>query len=231
MSTKTDLETKVKNIFSKAWDIRSGNVVPDDSSVTLGNDAVTLDATVLYADLSDSTNLVDTKKKEFAAEIYKSYLFCAARIIRDEGGEIVAYDGDRIMAVFIGGSKNTSAVKAGLKINWAVRDIINPQIVAQYPNSIYIVKQRVGIDTGQILVAKTGIRNANDLVWVGSAANHAAKLCSLYGCPTYITDSVYSAINDEAKIGGDGKNMWIITKEKTANGRAIYGSTYYWRCD
>ena len=68
-------------------------------NIQLGNDAVKLEGTVLYADLDDSTKLVDTMSPEFAAEVYKSYLVCAARIIRDQGGVITAYDGDRIMAV------------------------------------------------------------------------------------------------------------------------------------
>lgn len=34
-------------------------MVPTDTSVTLGNDAVLIDAAVLYADLADSTEMVD----------------------------------------------------------------------------------------------------------------------------------------------------------------------------
>jgi class 3 adenylate cyclase len=55
------------------------------------------------------------EKHRFAAEIYKTFLHCAAKIIRSEDGVITAYDGDRIMAVFIGNAKNTSAVRAALK--------------------------------------------------------------------------------------------------------------------
>jgi class 3 adenylate cyclase len=120
MGLKSDLETKVKEVFSSRWEKRDGTVIPDDTSVALGNDGIELDATVLYADLSGSTNLVDNKSMGFAAEIYKTFLHCAAKIISSESGEITAYDGDRVMAVFIGSYKNSSAVKTALKINWAV---------------------------------------------------------------------------------------------------------------
>ena len=33
----------------------------------------------------------------------------------------------------------------------------------------------LGIDTSKLFVARTGIRKSNDLVWVGRAANYAAK--------------------------------------------------------
>lgn len=195
MILKEDLEIQVKNIFSLAWNARKGIVVPNDRSISLGNNGVELNATVLYADLSKSTNLVDNYAPEFAAEIYKAYLLCAAKIIRNQGGEITAYDGDRIMAVFIGEKKNTSSVKAALKINYAVRSIINPAIAKQYGEGKYSVNHVVGIDTSSLLVAKTGVRGANDLVWVGRAANYAAKLSSLPNFPTYITHSI-AILND-----------------------------------
>ena len=85
----------------------------------------------------------------FAAEIYKAYLHCAAAIIKAEGGEIVSYDGDRVMGVFIGGRQTTPAARAGLKINYAVKNIVNPLLHKQYAKG-YEVKQVVGIDTSEI---------------------------------------------------------------------------------
>jgi class 3 adenylate cyclase len=100
MGLKDDLEREAAAIFRAAWETRDGTVVPADDSLKLGNDAVKLDATVLYADLADSTKLVDGRSASFAAEIYKTFLHCAAKIIRSESGIITAYDGDRIMAVY-----------------------------------------------------------------------------------------------------------------------------------
>jgi len=37
----------------------------------------------------------------------------------------------------------------------------------------------VGIDTSALFVARIGVRNDNDLVWVGRAANYAAKLTEI----------------------------------------------------
>ena len=109
MGLKADLESEVATIFRSQWTERDGTVVPDDESIQLDNDGVNLNATVLYADMADSTALVDGQTKEFAAEIYKTFLQCAAKIISSEGGTITAYDGDRIMAVYIEGNKNTAA--------------------------------------------------------------------------------------------------------------------------
>jgi class 3 adenylate cyclase len=225
MGLADDLKSEVQTIFRSQWATREGEVVPDTPDIKLGNDGVKLDATVLYADIDGSTNMVDSKTAEFSAEVYKSYLLCASRIIRSEGGVITAYDGDRVMAVFIGTRKNTSAVRCGLRIKSAVLEIINPAIKNQY-NSDFKLKQVVGVDTSELLVARTGIRGSNDLVWVGHAANHAAKLSSISEQPyaTFISAEVYDNMNAVVKLT-DGTNMW---EKRTWQGRTIYRSSWYW---
>ena len=228
MSLNDDLIGGVAAIFRGSWSTRQGQKVPEPENVTLGNDAVELDATVLYADLAASTELVDAYKLPFAAKIYKSYLHSAAKITSSEGGTITAYDGDRIMATFLGNSKNTSAARAALKINYAVQKIINPAIKVQYPNSTYTVKQTVGIDTSPLFVARTGIRGSNDLVWVGRAANYAAKLCDLSpDYPTRITDSVYKNLHESLRFT-DGRAMWEAQSWTAMSGQTIYRSTWWW---
>jgi class 3 adenylate cyclase len=227
MALKDDLQKEVADIFRARWTERDGAVVPSDDSLKLSNDAVKLEATVLYADMADSTILVDGYNGRFAAEIYKTFLHCAAKIIRSKGGVITAYDGDRIMAVFIDGAKNTAAVRAAMKIKWAVAEIINPAKKEQYPDNNYTLKHTVGIDTSKLYVAKTGVRGANDLVWVGRAANYAAKLSNLPDTYTYITKEVYNSMLDDAKFS-DGKSMWDAIHWDTFDNRIIYRSSWRW---
>lgn len=229
MALKEDLQKEVKSIFAISWKEREGQKVPEAEDVGLENDAVKLDATVLYADLAESTNLVDSHKPHFAAEIYKSYLHCASKIIRAEGGIITAFDGDRVMAVFIGDSKNTSAARCALKINHAVIEIINPAIKAQYTDSSYKVSHAVGVDTSSLFIVRTGIRGSNDLVWVGRAANYAAKLCSMRTSvyASFITADVYNILHASIKVT-NGNSMWekLYWEEK---GIYIYRSNWKWK--
>lgn len=226
MALRDDLNSEVVRIFREKWTTRQGRVVPEPEDLKLSNDAVELEGTVLYADLDDSTKLVDSMKPWFAAEVYKAYLLCAARIIESQDGVITGYDGDRIMGVFIGASKNTSAARTALRINYAVVQIINPAIKNQFPNANYSLKHVVGIDTSQLFVARTGIRGANDLVWVGRSANYAAKLSARTGPATQITDDVYNRLRNEVKIGSNGQNMWRTTSAKEIGYKTIYTSTW-----
>lgn len=228
MPLKDDLNADVRNIFSTRWSTRDGSVVPEPTDVQLGNDGVNLDATVLYADMDASTNLVDRHEAQFAAEVYKAYLHCAAKVIKAEAGQITAYDGDRIMGVFVGDQKNTSAVRAALKITYCVREIINPALKAQYPTTEFVLRQTVGVDTSKLLVARTGVRGANDLVWVGRAANYAAKMTALGPeCPTWISGTVYDKMHDSVKHT-QGKPMWERRSWTAMGGMTVYRSTWQW---
>jgi class 3 adenylate cyclase len=227
-----DLQAAVAAVMANAWQIRQGQVVPEPEALRLGNDAVEFDrATVLYADLQSSTNMVDTEHWQFSAEIYKAFLLCAASIIRNEGGAITSYDGDRVMGIWIGERQTTPAVIAGLKINYAVHAIVNPALKKQYPNRPFEVKQVVGIDTSTIRAARTGVRGGNDIVWVGRAANYAAKLTSLnLSERTWVTDDAFNRMTDEAKFGGEPRrSMWKRYKWNQQNGMPIHGSTWRWK--
>lgn len=213
MGMTDDLNAEVNKIIKEQWTTTDGRVVPETENIELGNKGVNLDATCLYADLAESTNLVNAYIAPFAAGVYKCYLNCACRIIRSQEGVITAFDGDRVMAVFIGDSKYTAAVRAALAINHAVSEIINPALKAFYKENLkdFQVRHSVGIDTSKVMAARTGIRGANDLVWVGRSANYAAKLCSLRegNYATWITGDVYDKMADKVKMTTDGtKNMW-----------------------
>ncbi|WP_343733537.1 adenylate/guanylate cyclase domain-containing protein [Acidovorax sp.] len=226
MALKDDLISEVRETFRTMWVEQTTAAVPDPQDLRLGNHAKNLEkATVLYADLAGSTNMVDERTWQLSAEVYKTYLRCAARIIAHEGGVVTAYDGDRVMAVFTGDTKNTSAVKAAMKIHHAVNTIINPELKAIYTSTDLTVKHVVGIDTSQLRAARIGVRGYNDLVWIGRAANYAAKLTNLSEKPLWITKAVYDVIADEVKIHNATKvDMWSKRLWTSMNKMEIYCS-------
>jgi class 3 adenylate cyclase len=227
-----DIRSEVAEILRGQWSSRDGLQVPEAPDVQLGNNAIKLDATVLYADLVASTNLVNTKTNEFAAEIYKCFLRGACRVIQNNGGTVTAFDGDRVMAVYLGGQKNTQAVGSAMEINSVVTQIINPMIKEVYPKSTYEVRYGVGVDTSPLFVARTGVRGSNDLVWVGRAANYAAKMCAFRGeglPPTWITTDVFGSMHDSVKYSTTDpttrKPMWE-EREWKAQTLKVYCSSW-----
>lgn len=231
MKTKTDLEADLSAIFKAGWETTEKNTIPTVTDLRLNSNHAGHyeEMTVLYADLNGSTTMVDGQIWWFSAEVYKAYLHCAAHIIRDEGGTITAYDGDRIMAVFTGDAKNTSAARAALKINYAVQFIINPVLKSVYQATDFVVGHTVGIDTSEIHVARIGVKNDNDLVWIGRAANHAAKLSSLSdgGYPIWISAAVFERLHESLKASPIHRPVWEPMLWTAMNNRSIYRSDFF----
>lgn len=231
MALIDELRDRVSAIALEQWDdISQGRVVPTTSSLTFSNSGTYLDACILYADIHGSTKMVDQIDAKQAAEYYKAFLYCGARLIRSESGELVAYDGDRVMAVFLGDDKIDRAIKAAFKIKYAVDKIINPEFLSIYGDRHYALRHTVGIDAGVVLVAKTGIREDNDLVWVGPAANYAAKLNSFDGLdisyPTRITEEAYKLIATQNLISSGITNVWN-GPYKNVGSRRHYRSSFH----
>lgn len=232
MALEGTLKEDIAALFDEQWKQRDGQKVPEPSDLRLSNDAVKLDATILYADLAESTDLVDQYSWWFAGEVYKAFLHCAAKIIKANEGTIVSYDGDRIMAVFLGGSKNSQAVNSALCLSGAVKKVINPELLEHYKGRTTFtgLKHVVGIDNGTVYAARTGVRGDNDIVWIGKAANHAAKLCSLRNesYATWITADVYDNIHDKQKYSEThpGTNMWVQDYWAERK-RTVYKSSWF----
>lgn len=210
MSITDDVSSGIDDVLKSPWSKRNGSVVPETDDVVLKDGAVNIDATYLYADLADSSSLAQKVNKEVTAKVIRSYLNAAVRLLKHYKGEIRSFDGDRVMGIFIGGSKNTNAVRAALALNWAVEKQLKPKLEAKWSDlgDHWIVKHGVGIDTGQAMLVRGGVRNNNDLISIGAAPNVAAKLSELRYSPTiYITKAVYDGMSDSNKTY-EGKSMW-----------------------
>lgn len=214
MALADDLSTEVNDIINTPWNLRQGRQVPSTSDVALSGGAVELEATFLYADLASSSKIAEEFDRRVASKIYKTFLAGCCRIIKASGGKIVSFDGDRVLGIFHGDSKNSDASICGRKIKYLVDDIIRPKFENKYEsvkNATFTLKHGVGIDTGTVLGIRAGVRGSNDLVWVGRSPNLAAKLSDIResSYSTYITSSVYNRLSEAAKLGGENKeNMW-----------------------
>jgi adenylate cyclase len=236
MALLDDLKSETDAIVRGGWDRREGEVVPETDDIALGNEGVNLEATFLYADLADSTELA-LLDHQIAAEVVKAYLMGTTRIIRALGGEIRSFDGDRVMGVFITGAKNSAAAEAALKINYFFTQILVPAFRGFYSHRNLSLSQGVGVDTSKVMVVRSGIRNNNDLVWIGRAPNVAAKLSAIRdpGYTSYLSESVFNVIVDNSKMSTlpptPGRMMWEAKtweQGKPYGVGTVYVSNWWW---
>ncbi len=227
------IETTVNEIISTPWSISAGTTVPETDDVVLKNGGKLVEATYVYADLADSSKMAQSLKKEAAAKIIKVYVNTATRILKSREGEIRSFDGDRVMAIFMGANKEDRAVRAALGINWAVLRVIRQAIRDGWSDGedFCNIDHGIGVDSGEALIVRGGIRNSNDLISVGAAPNIAAKLSDLRstGRTIHITSAVRDSLSEEL-VRFDTGEIWSRLTAQRIGGNlvTVYGTSGYW---
>ncbi|MBQ9789906.1 MAG: adenylate/guanylate cyclase domain-containing protein [Lentisphaeria bacterium] len=230
MKSSMTIIKEINDILKINWERKKGTKVPDAEDIQLGNEAVCMEGAVLYADLRGSTELVQKYKDFFVADIYKSFLRATCEVIKNNSGVITSFDGDRVMAVFVGDAKCSDAARTGLQIHFIVTKI-NEKIKEVFPSTDYLINYAVGIDVSDLFIVRTGVRGANDLAWIGNAANVAAKLSEMLrkNDKTFITERIFVRLNEQSKFGGKNKEcMWKNIGEAIA-GESIFASSWIWK--
>ncbi|SCG39355.1 Adenylate cyclase, class 3 [Micromonospora siamensis] len=241
MGVTDDITAAVGAVVNADWNVRTGTVVPTTDTVTLKNGAVEVDAVYLYADMANSSGLARDFAPRTAAKVIRAYLDATCRVIKFRGGQIRSFDGDRVMAIFMGGSKNSEAARCALNINYVVKEIVRPALEARLTSlksKGFELQHCVGVASGTALIVRGGVRNEdNDLVSIGRPPNVAAKLSDVRAWPyaSYITSDVFRRLKDEVKYKNPGKPnqeiMWDGPYSQDAGGASVtvYRSSWQWK--
>jgi len=179
------LNQDIKDIFEHDITTTKAYLVPtrDDPTLTftIGSDkqGKLLETCVLMIDIRNSTKLSRRLRRDKIklGKIYSAFVY-AMTSIADKYGYVRNIVGDRVMVVFQPENCFVEAINCAA-LMYTVGHMILPKLVG-----VEDFKVGIGIDHGELLVLKTGIRKRYEeqpehkgLVWVGDAANTASKLC------------------------------------------------------
>ena len=139
-----------------------------------------IETCVLYVDIRKSTELSFQHKPKTLAKLYSSFVRGIVRCAEYYNGRVRNIIGDRVMILFDPQDCFKNAANAAILINTFASYILNRNF--KYNK----VSCGIGIDHGQMLVAKIGTikRGAErsdyrSLVWLGTPANIASKLTDI----------------------------------------------------
>lgn len=165
----------------------TGRTTPALEALTIGS-AREVTATVMFFDIEGSTKRTPSGRSIDLRRTLAT-LNCVipmiSRIVTDHGGYIEKNTGDGLMAIF--GPSDSSAddaLDAATTCFFALRELVNPYLIA---SAIPAVDARIGIDRGNILLARIGLptgtsdNQRNFLTAVGPAANIAFRLQEVAG--------------------------------------------------
>lgn len=239
MSLKPDLEKRVSNYLAGEYETYEPRDIPNPENIALGNKAAKLEATTLFIDVRQSSDITNAFRRQTAAKMMKEYFDGAVRVINANNGKVRSFNGDGMLAIFVGDVRSSNAVKAAMQVEWFVSQILRPKFERYFSNNTAALGQALdfqigcGLDEGQIFAVRVGIRGTNDVAWVGRCTNTSAKLANGATVPhnVAITREVYARVMDDRKYSSSGGNhMWSGERTETIGGvsRAIRTTHWNW---
>jgi adenylate cyclase len=240
MTLLEDLRTKVSGYLQGDYETFKPQGVPLPEDIPLGNKAAELDATALFIDVRQSSDITNTFRRQTAAKMMKAYFDGSVRIINANDGYVRSFNGDGMLALFTGDSRSSNAVKAAMQVKWFVQEVLSPQFRRYFANNMSAIGSALdfnigaGLDEGTIFAVRVGIKGTNDVAWVGRCSNTAAKLSSVTKPPRAIaiTRAVYERLKDDRKYS-KGDHMWSDEAYREFGGvnRALRTTSYWWSID
>ncbi|MHA2219267.1 MAG: adenylate/guanylate cyclase domain-containing protein [Candidatus Hodarchaeales archaeon] len=194
-----DLQVKINELMSLKYDVSKIDRIPTKQDATFGDKACSVRAACLFIDIRNSTALLDKYRVSDVANLLKCFHYICSCIIKKNDGEVRSFNGDSVLAIFAEQSCCDCAVSCAFNIKYYLKSLLFSEYQIEKDLDFGI-----GIDYGDVFVVKVGNRGEfnNDLVWVGSSVNQAAKMSNNSKLPNNIriSDSVHKRLSDLNKF-------------------------------
>jgi adenylate cyclase len=143
----------------------------------------TMRAVIRLSDLRGFTALSDRLAPEIVVEILNRYFDCQVPAIRKQGGEILKFMGDGLLAVFPVAEDESNIAEVCGRVLQAARESRASVEEMRYGNGDAAERFRFGValHVGRILFGNIGGGNRLDFTCIGPAVNLAARLEKIAG--------------------------------------------------
>jgi adenylate cyclase len=143
----------------------------------------TMHAAIWLSDLRGFTALSDRLPAETVVDILNRYFDCQVPAIRAQGGEILKFMGDGLLAVFPIAEQDGDAAQVSARVLQAARESRAQVEALRYEAGEAVEQFRFGValHIGKILYGNIGGGNRLDFTCIGPAVNLAARLEKIAG--------------------------------------------------
>ena len=133
-----------------------------------------IDAAIMFCDMRNSTQLEeDLDRSEYMA-LLNHFFETVSMVIDEQGGEVLKFIGDAVLAVFPAGKDYEAACAHAVA---AAREIVLQLNEQDLEGATLNCGCAIGIAFGRVTYGNVGSRERLDFTVVGRAANVAARLC------------------------------------------------------
>ena len=183
-------------------------------------DGEDLHAVIWFSDLRGSTNMADTMPRVDYLAALNQYFDCVAGAVLENGGEVLKFIGDAVLAIFPienPGDSNPAACANALS---AVRqaysqiDAVNRERKARGDSSLAF---GTGLHRGNITYGNIGTEMRLDFTVIGPAVNEAARiedLCKALAVPVLTSSAFADGVAGTLKSLGMHELRGVQTKQE-----------------
>jgi adenylate cyclase len=137
-------------------------------------------AVIWYSDMRDSTRLADNLTAEEYLKTVNSYFECTAGAVLANGGEVLRFIGDAVLAIFpIRNGDPQSACELAMKAAGDAQtrlDLLNEERAG---NAMEPLDYGLGLHVGDVMFGNIGVPERLEFSVIGPAANEVARIEAL----------------------------------------------------
>ncbi|HMV80188.1 MAG TPA: adenylate/guanylate cyclase domain-containing protein [Leptospiraceae bacterium] len=194
--------------------------------ISIGKEAVPggdrRELTVYFSDIANFTSISESLSPEELVSLLSEYLESSSHKITDFKGTIDKYIGDSIMA-FWGApipleTHALNACLAALNVKKGLK-ILEAQWKAQSKPPIF--KDRIGINTGEVIVGNIGSNSRINYTVIGDTVNLASRIEGLnkyYGTEILISEATYEKVKNDLFT----RKVDLVSVKGKTKGTSIY---------
>jgi adenylate cyclase len=175
LSHQIETERQMRDYLSKYLDHSIVEQISHGQST--GQDLlapVEREVTILFSDIVAFTKMSESLSAVDVADFLRKYLTSMTEVIFSYGGTIDKYIGDAVMALFGAPVPSddgaAAAIRAALAMRNRVKEFDLPRALGN------VLRVRVGINTGPVVVGNLGSERRSEYTAVGDAVNVASRL-------------------------------------------------------
>jgi len=177
IACKTVIQSRISNNIAEAYLGRETGKRVLAGSIRLGDGEQTR-ALVWYSDLRSSTRLAETMPSSEFLELLNVYFECSARPAIAAGGEVLAFVGDAVLAIFpIGDDAElpalTRKVTEALKKSLVLADEINAERATK---GLEAIRYGIGLNVGEVMYGNIGVPERLAFSAIGPTVIEVARI-------------------------------------------------------
>ena len=160
-----------------------------------------MQAVIWTCDLRGFTSLTESRPAADMNRLLNLYFDAVGRPIEANGGEILKFIGDAVLAVFPLGEDPTDAAIRALRAAEQAVDALAAASAALVATGGPALELGVALHAGEVFYGNIGTERRLDFTVIGPAVNEAARvepLCKTLGTPLLMTDVVRDLLGDAA---------------------------------